>query len=112
QGQDRPAPRPQWEQFQPKPLTFFASLMPGSAKRFQNAVQSARQVFDAKHAEWVVYEQKRTAWVAEARLLWEAECKRLRQDADAQGAEVDAFGAAYYAGDLDAINQYFGIVLE
>lgn len=112
QAQDRSAPEPQWFQFQPKPLGFFKALLPGSAEKFQRTVAAARQTYDAKHAEWATYEQKRIAWLAEARTRWEAECTRLRQQAEAQAAEVDGFEAAYHSGDVDALNQYFGIVLE
>jgi restriction system protein len=40
------------------------------------------------------------------------ECQAIRQKVEEQNAQLDAFEAAYRAGDSDAQNQYFGIVLE
>jgi len=72
----------------------------------------ARQIFDAKHLEWVGNEKGRTAWLAQAREQHEAVCAEIRRKAEAQNAEVAAFESAYRAGETDALNQYFGIVLE
>jgi restriction system protein len=112
QGQDRPAPEPQWIQFQPPKPGLFAAVVPGSGARYQEKVSLARQAFDAKRAEWVAYEQSRTSWLADAKSRWDAECERVRQQAATQAADVDSFEAAYRSSDVDALNQYFGIVLE
>jgi restriction system protein len=111
-GRDQPAPEPAWSQFEPKRPGLFASIVPGSAERNQEKVTAARQAFDAKHAEWADYEQKRTIWLAAARLRYELECAALRKQVEEQNAELDEFEAAYRARDPEAQNQYFGIVLE
>ena len=44
-GQAEPAPRP--EDYLPKPLGFFARLVPGARERHQIAIRDARARFDA-----------------------------------------------------------------
>ena len=112
QGQDRPWPEPKWEDYQPKPPGFVSSLMPGSTNRYQQAVMAARQAFDAKRAEWEGNEQRRTAWLSQARWQYDSACAEIQRRADLQSAEVAAFAAAYKSNETDALNQYFGIVLE
>jgi len=112
QGQDMPAPEPQWSEYQPTGPSFFARLVPGSADRQQARIGAAKQTFEAKHAEWTDYEKKRTAWLADARGRYDAEGARLRLEAEEQNRQLGAFETAYRAGDSEAQNQYFGIVLE
>lgn len=112
QGQDQPLPEPEWVSYQPKPLGLFERVLPGSGDRYQVKVGAAKQTFEAKHAEWADYEQKKDAWLVEARARYDAECAAIRQQSEAQSAELAKFEAAYDSGDVDALTQYFGIVLE
>lgn len=112
QGQDQQLPEPQWATYEPKPLGLFDRALPGSGDRYRAKVASARQIFDAKHAEWADYEQKKAAWLVDARTRYDAECATIRQQAEVQNAELAAFEAAYERGDVDALTQYFEIVLE
>jgi restriction system protein len=112
QGQDQAAPEPGWVIFEPRPDGFVTRLMPGSAERRAAKVAAARQVFEAKHAEWADYEQKRTAWLADAKARHMAEGLRVAGEAKAQQAGIDDFEAAYRASDPDAIQQYFSIVID
>jgi len=112
QGQDQPLPEPEWVSYQPKPLGLLERVLPGSGDRYQAKVAAAKQTFEAKHAEWADYEQKKAAWLVEARARYDAECATIRQQSEAQGAELAAFETAYDSGDIDALTQYFGIVLE
>jgi restriction system protein len=112
QGRDQVAPEPMSVSFQPKPPGFFAKLMPGSDERHQRRVLEAKRTFDSKHAEWVDYEQKRTAWLSDTRGRHDTACALIQKQTDAQNSEVDAFEAAHSNGDPDALNHYFSIVLE
>lgn len=111
-GQDQPWPEPGWQEFEPKPPGFFARLMPGGSERHIAKVAAARQTFSARHSEWAERELKRTSWLSLARASYEAECSKVRQEADSRNAEVDEFGEAYKECDVDALHQYFEIVLE
>jgi len=112
QGAGQPARQPTWEEFAPRTPGFFAKLVPGTTARHQAAVSAAQQALQAKQAEWSDYEQKRQAWLKNARAEHEAACGRLRQEIDSQHADVDAFRSAWQAGDPEAVRQYFTILLE
>ena len=112
QGQDQPAYEPRWADYQPKAPSFFARLLPGSAERQQGKEALAEQAFKAGHATWVDHESQRVAWLTAARSAHEADSATIRQHADDQNAQLDAFEAAYRAEEPAAQNQYFGIVLE
>ena len=111
-GQDKPAPEPQWSDYQPKAPGFFARLMPGSSERYQPKSAASKQTFHTTHAEWVDYETKRAAWLDDAHGRHEAECATLRRETEEQNLQLGVFETAYRAGDSDAQDQYFGIVLE
>jgi restriction system protein len=73
---------------------------------------AAQQQFDSKHSEWADYEDKRTAWLSDARARHEADCALIHQQTEAHNGEVDSFESAYRTEDPDALNQYFSIVIE
>jgi len=112
QGQARAWPEPTWEQFQPKPSGFFAHLLPGAGDRVKATTLAARQTFEAKHTEWVGREKARQAWLIHAKGAYEAECSRIKEETALLNADVDAFSGAYKAGQVEALNQYFELVLE
>jgi restriction system protein len=112
QGRDQPAPEPRWIDYQPKPPGFFAKLLPGSAERQSAKMVAAQQAFEASRVQWADYEQKRVEWLAGERSRYEAACATLREEIGEQNKHLDAFEAAYHAGDPDAQNQYFSILIE
>jgi restriction system protein len=112
QGQAQAWPEPTWEQFQPKPSGFFAHLLPGAGDREKATTLAARQTFESKHTEWAGREQARKAWLIDAQATYEAECSSIKDKTASLNAEVDAFSQAYKGGQVDALNQYFEIVLE
>lgn len=112
QGRDQPAPEPRWADYQPKAPGFFAKLLPGSTERQSVKMGAAQKVFEAARIEWADYEQKRVTWLSGERSRYEAACATVIKETQEQNGHLDAFNAAYYAGDPDAQNQYFGIVIE
>jgi restriction system protein len=112
QGQDQPAPEPQWSAYEPKPQKLVERLLPGSSDRQRARIEAAKEAFAAKYAEWADYEQSRNAWLVAAHAAHQVACDTVSSHAQTQHEEVDAFEAAYQADDADAIQQYFSIVLE
>jgi restriction system protein len=112
QGRDQPAPEPRWVDYQPKPPGFFAKLLPGSTERQRVKAGATQRAFEASRIEWADYEQKRVDWLAGERSRYDAASAKLREEIEDQNKHLDAFTAAYQAGEPDAQNQYFGIVIE
>jgi restriction system protein len=103
QGADQPAPRPRLEDLLPKPLSWLQQRLPGSTKRHDEATRAAKLLYDRKLAEYAEYDQQRTAWLADARRRYAADCEQRRKQVEQQHAEVERLRAAYLAGDREAL---------
>jgi restriction system protein len=112
QGQEQSAPELVWASYAPKPPGFIGRLLPGSAEKQAAKIAEAQQVFAVKRAEWASHEEKRIAWLADAKARHLAEGQRITAEANAQHADIDAFEAAYRAADTNAVEQYFSIVID
>ena len=112
QGQDRPLESPRLDSFLPRPLSFMAKLLPGARTRHATAVAQATADFEAKKGERNDLENKRRARLAELHAQHEAECARLRAEADSFDTDTASFESAYLAGEPQAVVHYCSIVLE
>ncbi|MCW3048004.1 MAG: restriction endonuclease [Solirubrobacterales bacterium] len=92
-GLDRPLQRP-------ASLTTLRALVPGAKQRHADAMEQF-------HAD----EQARERELAARRAAHEQDVAAIRDQAAAQDAEVDAFAAAYAAGEPDAVVTYSSMVL-
>jgi len=109
-GQAEPAPRP--EDYLPKPLGFFARLVPGANDRHQIAIRDARARFDADVMRQAEGEKARKA-ALRAETAAHAEAVRdIKETISRQHHEIDELKADYEAGKPDAIRQYFELVLS
>ncbi len=109
-GQAEPAPRP--EDYLPKPLAFFARLVPGARERHQIAVRDARARFDAdvmRHAE---REKSREAALRAETAAHAEAVRNIKETVSRQHHEIDELETDYEAGNPDAIRQYFELVLS
>ena len=109
-GQAEPAPRP--EDYLPKPLGFFARLVPGANDRHQIAIRDARARFDADVMRQAEGEKARKA-ALRAETAAHAEAVRdIKETVSRQHHEIDELKTDYEAGKPDAIRQYFELVLS
>ena len=92
-----PTPKPKPQDFLPVRPGFFARLLLGSEKRFQAAVTRAEHMYEVAAKAYAVYE---------------ADCDRVRSEAELQHQTVDLAHAAYQRGETAAVVDYFTRVLN
>lgn len=107
-----PAQAPEVESFLPAPLAGVGKFMPGAKAKHEAAVKLTEEAFERAKAEHAEREREREAALGEARLRHEADVAKMRAQADAQNAEVDAFKARFDASEPEAIVEYFSLVLD
>jgi restriction system protein len=98
--------------FLPPDLTFWQSLLPGAQARRALKVTTARQSFAVDFRAFVDSEAKRKTELAKKRASYDIEVTKVRASVDAQNAEVEKLKAAFARGEVDAITQYFSLVLQ
>ncbi len=107
---ERAEPAPVPETFMPPPLTGVGKLF-GKAKHEQ-AVAEGQARYGQAVKEHYSREAARTSALAKARAEWQAGAQQLKEEANKQHLQVDAFQADYLRGELDAVVSYCSMVLE
>jgi restriction system protein len=108
-GQAEPVPRPQ--DYLPKPLGFFARLLPGAKVRHQTEIRESRARFAADVIGHTEREKSREA-ALQTETAAHAETVRKITDAVAsQHREIDELKIDYEAGKANAIRHYSELVL-
>lgn len=107
-----PNPPPQPTDFQPAPLTGMKKLVPGAKQRLAEQWEQGRQGYEAALSQHAAAEREREHQHAE----WWRQYQQRVADTDSrlasQHAEVDAFAAAFRAGQPRAVTDYFALVLQ
>jgi restriction system protein len=98
--------------YQPQPLTWLQSKKPGTKAKFAREWEQGRQAYEQAVAAWHAAEQERLRRLEAARAAHEREVAETAERLTRQHAEVEAFRAAFLAGEREAILEYFHLVLE
>ena len=100
------------ETFMPPPLSGMAKLVPGAKAKHEQAVETAKQAFEAATEAHAERERQREDALAEAKRAHEADVEKIKERAAAQNQEVDEFRGRFDAGQPEAIVEYFSLVLD
>jgi restriction system protein len=87
-------------------------LIPGGKAKHEQAVEEARNRYDAEKAAHDRRERERRRRLAEARAAYESELAKITARVEQQNREVDEFRTRFDAEDPDAVVDYFSLVLE
>jgi restriction system protein len=104
-----PLPPPQWAQFAPPELAGLGKLL-GKGK-YQQQRAAAEAEYGQACAQHAAAEAERQRQLAAYRREYDEWCKKDDARIAAGNAEIDAFAAAFSAGDPNSIVAYFGMVL-
>jgi restriction system protein len=98
--------------FDPPPAPgWLGRLMPGAQRKHEEATKAATAGHALTFEAFTQSESARVAELEAARRRHEQSVETIRQQAAEQHATVDAFKAAFDAGNPEAIVNYFGMVL-
>jgi len=103
---------PRRESYLPRPLGFFASLIPGAKARHVLAVREARAKFDADVAEHSEREKSRQVALNAALAEHQGKLKKLEEAAGRQHQEVDSLKTGYENGDRESVRAYCDAALS
>jgi restriction system protein len=107
-----PTPMPTPASFQPQPLTWLQAKVPGAKAKYQAAWKQGERAYDEAVAAWHQAEAQRTSRLQAAQAEHERAVADAQARLDRQHAEVEAFRAAFLAGEREAVLEYFHLVLE
>lgn len=102
----RPAPEPSWEDFEPPPPGPLGGLL-GGRGRYERERAAATHRFEEARREHRLEEDRRLRRLEAARNAYDTQVAELRNEAHA----VDALERDFNAGDPDAVEEYFQLVL-
>jgi restriction system protein len=108
----QPEATPRAEDYLPKPLGFFARLIPGAQKRHQTAVREARARFDIDTTRHAAREQSREYALSAKVAVHEEAIRKIGEQVDRQRHRIDELKIGYEGGNNDAIRQYCEAVLS
>ena len=95
-----------------QPPRGLAKLLPGSGRRYEEALKAAQEAFATAMAEHLAKESLRKAALEKAKLSYERQKAIFLEKARKRNAEVDDFEKSYLAGEAEAIVAYNDMVLE
>jgi restriction system protein len=98
--------------FAPTPPSGAQKLVPGGRQRYLARWEAGRQQFDAAVQAHQQREAERRRRLEQARAAYQHEMATIEERLSRQHAEVEAFKAAFEAGESQAVVQYFALVLE
>jgi restriction system protein len=108
-GQPEPAPRP--EDYLPKPIGFFARLLPGAKERHQTAIRESRARFDADVIGRAAREKSRETALQVETAAHSETVRNITNAVTSQRREIDELKIDYEAGTPDAVRHYSELVL-
>jgi restriction system protein len=103
---------PNPDDFRPAQPTGLRARLPGAQAKYQEQWEQGRAAFDAAMAAHQQRESTREQRLAAAKADHARIVAEIKSRLDKQHAEIDAFKAAFAAGDPQAVVQYFSLVLE
>jgi restriction system protein len=98
--------------FTPPPQSGVARFLPGGKAKREQEVAAARRQYEGIEAARADRERKREQAFRDARAAHEVEVAEIKERAEAQYRDVDAFHARFDAGEPEAIVEYFSLVLD
>ncbi len=107
-----PTPTPDPATFKPPPLTWLQSKVPGAKAKHTTAWKQGERAYEAAVGAWQEAERQRTNGLEAAHAEHERTLAEVQARLDRQHAEVEAFRAAFLAGEREAVLEYFHLVLE
>jgi restriction system protein len=110
-GLDRPAPKPDENEYLPPPLSGAQRFMPGAKGRHELHVEERRQKFREALLSWESLEKTRLRRLEAAREVHEEAAQKAREDAEAQNAEIELLRTDLDSGSPDAVRSYVALVL-
>lgn len=114
EGITTPLPKPQLEDYtnrieQP---SLFSKLIPGSEKRYQKALISAKQQYESDFVQYELKENERISYLDQLKTEYDEEKSRYELKVKERNLEVDQFEEEYQNGESDAVIAYNTMVLE
>jgi len=104
-------PAPEKQTYLPPAPSFFARLLPGGKRRYQEKLRTARERFERDSAAHIERESVRKTRLAEARAEHDRRVAEIRGKV-AEHAEIDKFEKGYTSGLPDAIVDYCDLALR
>jgi restriction system protein len=102
---------PHWASFAPAPPGALSRLFGGNA-RYERETAEARQRFESAMSSYRDQEAQRERAFAAAQADHERRVDAVRRDSAARNAEVDAWRAAFSAGDAESVESFVRRVLD
>lgn len=108
-----PIPPPVWERFAPQvaPPTGLAARLGGKA-RYEQQLAAAQHAYAQAVAHHQQAEGDRQRRFAEARAVHDRTAEAERSDVARHNADVDALESAFRAGEPEAVEDFFNLLLE
>jgi restriction system protein len=106
-----PGAAPDWSAFAPAPPVGLSRMFGGNA-RHERQVAGARQRFESAMSSYRDQEAERQRALTEARAEHERQAAAARADAAARNAELEAWRAAFSAGDAESVESFARRVLD
>lgn len=88
------------------------TLIPGSKRRYEQALQSAKDAYERELADWQTKDGERIKKLTVLEKAHDAEVRAFEDKKAQRNAEVDIFETNYKAGEPDAIIAYYTMVFE
>jgi restriction system protein len=107
-----PEPPPDPAAFQPSPLGTAQKLLPGAKQRYTARFEAGRRKYESAVHAHQEREAERLRRLAQAREQYQRAVAEIEDRLSRQHAEIEAFKTSFEAGELDAVIQYFALVLE
>jgi restriction system protein len=111
QGLDQPIPEPSFADVAPLPPGTLGRLL-GKGVRYERELEVAHQEHERRRSQHAQAEADRQRRLADLRVAHEGRVKEAADQVRRHTAEVDQFERNFYAGDPEAVAQYFTLVLD
>ncbi|GIW24033.1 restriction endonuclease [Meiothermus sp.] len=95
-----------------KPPTGLARLVPGAVRRYEDALNKARDRYQQAVEEYKLKEQSRLKRLEELRVEYDKKRQAFLEEVAAKHSEIDEFEKRYRSGEVEAVITYNSMVLE
>ncbi|MEU4828583.1 restriction endonuclease [Actinomadura sp. NPDC023710] len=111
QGLDQPIPEPSFADVAPLPPGALGRLL-GKGARYERELEAAHQQHERRRSQHAQAEADRRRRLADLRAAHEGRVREAAEQVRRHNAEVEQFERDFYAGDPEAVAQYFTLVLD
>ncbi|TDD58632.1 hypothetical protein E1293_46880 [Actinomadura darangshiensis] len=111
QGLDQPSPEPRFADVAPLPPGALGRLL-GKGARYERELEAAQQEHERRRSQHAQGEADRRRRLADLRAAHEGRVSEAAEQVRRHNAEVEQFERDFYAGDPEAVAQYFTLVLD